>query len=159
MPSFLSQLPSELWDLILSFLSKININITASSRLLSDYFNELVLNNRNVKCKLLLAKGKVLFDSVNSQFRWACYSGHLEVAKYLVESFGLTGEDIRDYDNFAFRYSCTGGHLEVAKWLVETFKITATDIKDYKNRTLYWSHRYGHVEVVKWLEDTFYATI
>ena len=53
------------------------------------------------------------------QFRWACENGHLEVAKWLIETF--EGIDIHAVNEYAFRGACENGHLEVERWLIETF--------------------------------------
>ena len=52
-------------------------------------------------------------------FRWACVKGHLEVAKWLIETF--EGIDIHAENDQAFRWACENGHLEVARWLIEPF--------------------------------------
>lgn len=79
-------LPPELWDIILTFLLEIDIKTVACSRPIFIYFNELVLNNKNLKIKLFLAENGKLSKSPIKQFRWACEYGHLEIVKYLVES-------------------------------------------------------------------------
>ena len=54
-------------------------------------------------------------------FRCACYNGHLEVIKYLCETF----DDKRmnsSYKYYGFKCACENGHLDVVKYLCEKFK-------------------------------------
>ena len=46
-------------------------------------------------------------------------NGHLEVAKWLVESYLQI--NVSADNNYGFRYACANGHLEVAKWLVQSY--------------------------------------
>jgi hypothetical protein len=52
-------------------------------------------------------------------FRYACWSGHLEVAKWLLEIKPTI--DISAFDEEAFRYACFNRHLDVAKWFQSLF--------------------------------------
>ena len=50
-------------------------------------------------------------------FRWACESGHLEVAKWLLSV--KPDINISAQNEEAFSYACKKGHLEFAKWLLQ----------------------------------------
>ena len=60
-------------------------------------------------------------------FRHACAHGHLEMARWLVDTFKLTMNDVRSCNCFAFNQACSHGHLETAKWLVEAFPVEKND--------------------------------
>lgn len=60
-------MPPELWNLILRKIVKIDINSLAKSRLLSRYFNELILTDSILRRKLLLKKHE-LFDKFSSVY-------------------------------------------------------------------------------------------
>src|SRR5581483_4710775 len=62
-------------------------------------------------------------------FHLACIGGHLNVAQWLFERFGLTAEDAKSSNNLAFLYACVNGRLSVAEWLVERFALTAEDVR------------------------------
>lgn len=51
--------------------------------------------------------------------------GRLEIARWLVDTFGLTVEDARADGDFALYWACLNGHLGTAQWLAETFKLIA----------------------------------
>src|SRR3989344_9332296 len=72
-------------------------------------------------------------------FRWACYKGHLEVAKWLASQ----GVNIHAVDEDAFRRACCNGHLEVAEWLVSQ----GVNIHAYDEDAFRWACHNGHLEV------------
>jgi len=95
----------------------------------------------------------------NYAFRYACCYGHLEVLKWLVDTFKLTIEDARSEDNDAFRCACSHGQLEVLKWLVDKFELTIEDARSDNNCAFRCACWKGHLEVLKWLVDTFELTL
>jgi len=96
----------------------------------------------------------------NEAFRLACENGHLEVANWLVDTFGLTVQDARcDNNNCAFHAVCCYGRLEVLKWFVHTFGIIVEDASYKNNYTICYACCYGRLKVSKWLVDTFKITI
>jgi len=88
----------------------------------------------------------------------ACGHGHLEVAKWLHSTFGLTAGDARERNNEALREACWGGHLVVAEWLRSTFGLTTDDARTYHNVALRCACRSGRLEVAKWLRRAFGLT-
>ena len=56
-------------------------------------------------------------EDVRSEDNYAlilsCAYGHIEIVKYLCETFGLSVEDVRSCDNEALMESCNCGHLEI----------------------------------------------
>lgn len=66
-------------------------------------------------CGTLLPYGGRAFLACN-----ACHRGHLEVAKWMVARFELTGEDVRDR---AFYLARKYGHKEVVAWLESIFDL------------------------------------
>ena len=91
----------------------------------------------------------------NCALRWTCANGHLEVARWLQQTFQLTVTDARAGGNCALRGACEHGHLEVARWLQQTFQLTADDAQACDNYALRWACEFGHLEVVRWLQQTF----
>jgi hypothetical protein len=55
----------------------------------------------------------------NYALRNACYRGHLEVIKYLIEKFHLTITDIRTNNNYALQNAYANVHLGVVKYLIK----------------------------------------
>jgi hypothetical protein len=53
----------------------------------------------------------------------SCENGHLEVVQWLVNTFGLTAEDVGSNNNWALHKSYQNGHFEIVKWLKETFDL------------------------------------
>lgn len=91
-------------------------------------------------------------------FRCACWDGHLAVAQWLADRFGLTAEDAKYNNNYAFRGACMNGHLAVAQWLVERFHLTAEDAKSGNNEAFRGACRNGHLAVAQWLAKCFSLT-
>lgn len=81
-----SILSSKLWGIILEKLFRIDVNYSASYRLVFKYFNELILNIRNKKYKLLFSKNKILSESPILQLDWACRNNLLDVAEWVVDA-------------------------------------------------------------------------
>ena len=96
----------------------------------------------------------VLSDN-NYAFCCACEYGHLEVAKWLVDTFGLTINNVRSKDNFAFRLTCENGHLEVAKWLVDKFGLNIADVKSQNNYAFCSACENGHLNIMQFLIGSF----
>jgi hypothetical protein len=101
---------------------------------------------------------KVTFTRYHQAFRLSCRNGHLEVAQWLVEAFGLTAADVCADYNAALRLSCQNGRLEVARWLVEAFGLTAEDVRADDNAALRYSCARGHLGVARWLVEAFGLT-
>ena len=113
---------------------------------------QLIDLNDNIKDKLML---KFLYwndDYTNTNvFQWSCRNGHLEVVKWLVETFDDI--DVHAENEEAFILSCVHGYLEIAKWLFETFG--DIDVHANNDEAFRYSCSYGHLEIVKWLVKTF----
>jgi hypothetical protein len=61
----------------------------------------------------------------------ACQKGHLDVCRWLTETFHLTADDARADNNWALQVGMSSktGHLDVCRWLTETFHLTADDAR------------------------------
>ena len=79
-------------------------------------------------------------------FRRACRSGHLHVARWLVETLG--GVDVHFGKDEAFRDACFFGHLEVAQWLVGQGGV---DVNAKEGQAFYVACTRGHLRVAQWL--------
>ena len=109
---------------------------------------QLIDLNDNIKRKLMLKFSYWGVSCNNSDlFLLSCSRGHLEVAKWLIETFDDI--NVHVYSGKAFRLSCENGHLEVAKWLLETFG--DIDVHAKNDYAFIWSCYYGYLEVTKWL--------
>jgi hypothetical protein len=84
---------------------------------------------------------------VTDALREVCEIGILGVARWLVPTFGITLNDLREfeYDEAIFVYVCRKGMLSVAQWFAAEFKLTAADIRAYGDLHC------GDKQVVEWL--------
>ena len=85
----------------------------------------------------------------------ACECGHLEVARFLVETGGAELVRAANGGNWtALHLACLGGHLEVVRLLVEAGGAELVRAVADGNRTaLYMACRDGHLEVVRLLVE------
>lgn len=93
-----------------------------------------------------------LDEMVNSDysFRFACFNGHLELAKWLYSI--RPNMNISNLDEDPFRIACQRGHLEVIKWL---YQIKPTiDISTGNEYAFHKACENGHLKVVMWLYET-----
>ena len=97
-------------------------------------------------------------EEIQIALRCAARNGHLEVLKWLHETFGLTDVDARAEENYALRLSARNGHLEVLKWMHETFGLTDMDARAEGNYALRVAAENGRLEVLKWMYETFGLT-
>jgi hypothetical protein len=75
------------------------------------------------------------------------------VAEWLVQTFGLTADNMRMHMPFwMLECCCRDGHLAVAKWLVRTFGLIANET------TLRKSREHEHLDVVEWLTSADLGT-
>lgn len=84
-----------------------------------------------------------------------CNGGHLEMAKWLIDRFGLAQEDNRIEFSLALRFACGNGHLAVAQFLTERFVFTKEDIIRGNNRTLGAACSHNHMDAVQWTIEHF----
>jgi len=49
----------------------------------------------------------------NDAFRCACLNGHLELVKWIFDTFELTIDDARSVNNWAFRNACINCYLRI----------------------------------------------
>lgn len=119
-------------------------------------FLESVRSGNLEAAKLLAETFSLKQDENNNRaLQWACRNGHVEVAMWLSENFGLTPQDARANNNEALTLSCEHGHLEVARWLTNNFHLTTDDARSSDNAAFRAAIRNGHLEVAKWIAQQF----
>lgn len=169
-----SILPPELWDLILMKIVWNDTKIVGKARLLSKYFNELILSNRDLKFTLTIngpvieeiiaannSEGGSEYARLLTKFEHFCGEGildlptsPLDLCRWMVERFQFSPEQIKD--SFSFYNACSNGELKTAKWLTKTFNLTLEDIRNYNDDNVFSSTcENGHLEVAEWLVKTF----
>lgn len=61
----------------------------------------------------------------NSALHHCCKNGHLDVAEWLVSTFPLTADDVREMDiHLAVQSRRESGDLEFINWMADTFHIS-----------------------------------
>jgi hypothetical protein len=78
-------------------------------------------------------------------------NGHLDVANWLVRTFGLTAEAARVFRNSALQSATGNGHLDAVKWLFETLGLTEADAREIIDRP----SEVWNAGVVAWLRERF----
>lgn len=79
-----------------------------------------------------------LFKLEFKYFKWSgfhpfisiCINGHFKVAKWVIERFNLSKEEIIKKNNRMLKLACEHGDLEFIKWLVGKYHITFNDIEN-----------------------------
>jgi hypothetical protein len=67
-------------------------------------------------------------------FRWACYHGHLRLARWLYRI--KPSINISANDEWAFQMACYKGHLRVAQWIRSLNSIHNNNNKINKSKTI-----------------------
>src|SRR5436190_502636 len=92
-------------------------------------------------------------DKINNIFIAACKKGNLEIAKYIVNNYGVADIDVHANKDEIFRLSCLCGYLNLVQWVIGTFDDINIHVNDdYAFRL---SCRNGHLNVAQWLINTF----
>ena len=88
-------------------------------------------------------------------FQISATANHLELCKWLHETFQITKEEAVVDENFAFEVACVEGNLEIVKWLQETFAFTKEEVSHNNNYALELAFYYDHFEIVYFLRDIY----
>ncbi len=79
-------------------------------------------------------------------------------ARWLIETYSLTIDDIRVLNNEIFVRLCGSGELALAKWIAGKFHLTARDARCQHNEALKSACASGYLEMVQWLVEHFGLT-
>jgi hypothetical protein len=102
--------------------------------------------------------GDHLFNVDNDDFEVICVSGHLRMAKFLIENLYITPEMLRIKNNNIFFITCAHEKFEVARWLIEVANITVDDIRAENCEQLRDLCHKKEDTAVQWLIDEFNLT-
>ena len=156
----ISSLPTELHDLIKSFLpvpdqvkffyfrkSKYGSRLVEGKVQVEEAFKKAIAMNKAAIVEHLLKSYPTLDPSMhqNEAIRIAAENGHVEVVRLLLAD---PRTDSSEKDSSAFRFASSNGHLEVVKLLLAHPKANPTAGDNYAIR---WASSKGHLEVVKFL--------
>lgn len=94
-------------------------------------------------------------------FVFACENGHQGLARWLLEEYGVLGEDTEAtrIRSSVFSLACRSGCLDLAKWLAAHFKMTGADVRSYSNHAFRKTCLDGRLEVAKWLAVEYALTL
>lgn len=94
--------------------------------------------------------------SLTSGFEYACYSGHLDVIKFLLTSKKLSKNANLHHDKeYPLTLSAYNGHLDVVRYL-----LTSKDLKEHanihaiENSPLIWAAQSNNLQVVQYLVES-----
>lgn len=79
-------------------------------------------------------------------------------ARWIIETYNLTVDDIRVMNNEIFVRLCGNGEIVLAKWIANRFRLTARDARCRHNEALKSACASGHLEMVQWLVGNFGLT-
>lgn len=91
----------------------------------------------------------------NCSLRWAAEAGHLNVVKWLCESFDITVSDVTSHQCFALATSISNGYLDVADFLVKRFNIGPNYAGPWLEQTMFESYRNGLMSSITFLREYF----
>jgi antitoxin component HigA of HigAB toxin-antitoxin module len=95
----------------------------------------------------------------NYLLRTVAKCGHIEILKYIVETYNLTIRDVRTYGNEALIEALDYNHSDIARYLIETFNLTVKDIRYDDNAVLRKAAYHGNLDVLRWLIEKFNLTV
>ncbi|MEM3857933.1 MAG: ankyrin repeat domain-containing protein [Candidatus Micrarchaeaceae archaeon] len=82
----------------------------------------------------------------DEDFKNACYTGNLELAKEIYEKYKI---DIHKKNDLIFRWTCRYGHLEILKWLHSL----GVDVRVNNDQSFVLACSGGNLDVAKWLYE------
>ena len=119
-------------------------------------FNEFTkaCNNGNIKrVQELLDQGVDPSADDNDGIRSACFYGHIEVVKLLLDLDESKGIDPSADNNYGVRMACINGHTEVVKLLLDLDESRGVDPSANDNDGFQCACYGDHIEVIKLLLD------
>jgi hypothetical protein len=81
-----------------------------------------------------------------------------DTARWLIETYNLSVDDIRCENNEVFVEVCGHGQLEFAQWIADRYQLVTADARDQNNYALQVACAAGHLSMVQWLVDRFGLT-
>ncbi|XP_021366494.1 uncharacterized protein LOC110458863 [Mizuhopecten yessoensis] len=93
-------------------------------------------------CQLVSESGETLLHK-------SCYLGHMEVLKYLCESYPALTTAVDNSGGTVLHSSCIGGHMEVLKYLCESYPALTTALDNSGGTVLHRICMFGHMEILK----------
>ncbi|XP_021348380.1 uncharacterized protein LOC110447178 [Mizuhopecten yessoensis] len=101
-------------------------------------------------CQLVNERGQTVLH-------YSCYQGHMEVCKYLCESYPALTTAVTNNGATVLHSSCYQGHMEVCKYLCESYPALTTAVDNNGKTVLHHSCYQGHMEVCKYLCESYPA--
>lgn len=162
-----SNLPPELWDIIIGYLSRIKLKYMVNFMLISKIFNEIAHLNPKLKFRMILPINIQKNNSLIDQFIWTCenwnriinfhknfFSSDLNKLKFF-SSFGLTTDKLMGDNRRAFDRPFVYGCLDICKWILTTYRLDIDYIDSFRPPLSYCIVANGHIELYKWVADFY----
>ena len=92
---------------------------------------------------------------------WACYNGHLNIVKYLIEEHQVSPGYCDEGKISVLNQATKKGHLHILQYLIEECGVspTLTDKNEFAFTPLHWACQNGHLSIVRWLVEKKRVTL
>ena len=87
------------------------------------------------------------YDKI-SPFHEACYNGHLEIVRLLIEDQRIKFNPLNKYGETPFHEACRKKHFKIIKFLIKEHRLDVNTISKYMKSHFYEVCSHGNIDII-----------